>query len=52
MYEAFIVTILKSYGVEPESALALALFSHAAQFIPVTLVGGVLCIFFPKGSQT
>ncbi|GHS95222.1 hypothetical protein AGMMS50276_09990 [Synergistales bacterium] len=52
VYEAFAVTILKSYGVKPESALTVALFSHAAQFIPVTLVGGVVCAFFPHQNKS
>ena len=52
VYEAFAVTILKSYGVKPEAALAVALFSHAAQFIPITLVGGVVCFFFPHQNKS
>jgi uncharacterized membrane protein YbhN (UPF0104 family) len=51
VYEAFTVTVLKSYGVGAEEALALALFSHMAQFIPVTLAGGLVCLFFPKSNR-
>ena len=47
VYEAFMVTALKHYGVAPDVALALALFSHMIQFIPVTLVGGVIFAAFP-----
>jgi uncharacterized membrane protein YbhN (UPF0104 family) len=47
VYEAFTVTVLKSFGVGAEEALAAALFSHMAQFIPVTLSGGIVCALFP-----
>ncbi|MDR1621444.1 MAG: flippase-like domain-containing protein [Synergistaceae bacterium] len=47
VYEAVIMTALKHYGVGPDEALALALFSHMAQFIPVTLVGGIVFAAFP-----
>ena len=54
VYEAVIVTALKHYGVGSDEALALALFSHMAQFLPVTLAGGVIFTAFPgkrKGSD-
>ncbi|MDR1979807.1 MAG: flippase-like domain-containing protein [Synergistaceae bacterium] len=47
VYEAVLVTALKHYGVGPDEALALALFSHMAQFIPVTLAGGLIFAAFP-----
>jgi len=47
VYEAFTVTILKRYGVEPGDALAVALVSHMLQFIPVTLLGGIIFAAFP-----
>jgi uncharacterized membrane protein YbhN (UPF0104 family) len=47
VYEAFTVTVLKSFGVGAEEALAVTLFSHMAQFVPVTLAGGLVCAFFP-----
>jgi uncharacterized membrane protein YbhN (UPF0104 family) len=51
VYEVFTVTVLKSFGVGAEEALAVTLFSHMAQFIPVTLTGGVICAFFPAGAN-
>jgi uncharacterized membrane protein YbhN (UPF0104 family) len=48
VYEAVIVTALKHYGVGSDEALALALFSHMAQFIPVTLAGGIIFAAFPE----
>jgi uncharacterized protein (TIRG00374 family) len=47
IYEAFTVTLLKRYGIEPDAALAIALVSHMIQFIPVTLVGGIIFAAFP-----
>ena len=47
VYEAFTVTLLKRYGVEPDAALAIALVSHMIQFIPVTLIGGLIFAMFP-----
>ena len=47
IYEAFTVTLLKRYGIEPDAALAIALVSHMIQFIPVTLVGGLIFAAFP-----
>jgi uncharacterized protein (TIRG00374 family) len=47
VYEAFAVTALRNFGVSPEEALAAALFVHMAQYIPVTLAGGAVCLFFP-----
>jgi uncharacterized membrane protein YbhN (UPF0104 family) len=51
VYEAFTVTVLKSFGVGAEEALAAALFSHMAQFVPVTLSGGIVCAFFPAAAN-
>jgi uncharacterized membrane protein YbhN (UPF0104 family) len=51
VYEAFTVTVLKSFGVGAEEALAVTLFSHMAQFVPVTLTGGAICAFFPAGAD-
>jgi uncharacterized membrane protein YbhN (UPF0104 family) len=51
VYEAFTVAVLKSFGVGAEEALAVALFSHMAQFIPVTLAGGIVCAIFPTDSR-
>jgi uncharacterized protein (TIRG00374 family) len=47
VYEAVIVTALKHYGIDSDEALALALFSHLVQFLPVTLVGGIIFTAFP-----
>jgi uncharacterized protein (TIRG00374 family) len=44
VYEAFIVTELKRHGVGGDDALALALFAHMTQFIPVTLAGGGILV--------
>lgn len=51
VYEAFTVTVLKRYGVEADQALAVALFAHMAQFIPVTLVGGLIFMAFPENAK-
>jgi uncharacterized membrane protein YbhN (UPF0104 family) len=50
VYEAFTVTVLKSFGVGAEEALAVTLFSHMAQFVPVTLAGGLVCALFPAAA--
>ncbi|MDR1741297.1 MAG: flippase-like domain-containing protein [Synergistaceae bacterium] len=50
VYEAFMVTALRGFGVEADEALAAALFSHMAQFLPVTVAGGLCCAFFPAPS--
>jgi uncharacterized membrane protein YbhN (UPF0104 family) len=47
VYEAVIVTTLKHYEVGSDEALALALFSHMAQFLPVTAAGGIIFAAFP-----
>lgn len=39
VYEAVAVTALTAYNVPREQALAVTLFAHMAQFIPVTIVG-------------
>jgi uncharacterized membrane protein YbhN (UPF0104 family) len=46
VYEAVTVAALERCGAAPDMALAAALFSHALQFLPVTLVGSVI---FLKG---
>ena len=51
VYEAFMVTALKRYGVDAEEALAVALFAHMTQFIPVTLAGGLLFAAFPEKAK-
>jgi uncharacterized protein (TIRG00374 family) len=51
VYEAVIITTLKHYGVGPDEALALALFSHMSQFLPVTLVGGIIFAMFPAKQE-
>ena len=51
VYEAFTVTVLRHYGVSQEEALALALFTHMAQFIPVTLTGGLIFAFSPEAKR-
>lgn len=51
VYEAVAVTALKHHGIAPESALAVALFIHMAQFIPVTLIGGLLFTAFPENRE-
>ncbi len=51
VYEAFTVTVLKRYGVEPDRALAAALFAHMAQFVPVTLTGGLIFMAFPGNTK-
>ncbi|MDR2175317.1 MAG: flippase-like domain-containing protein [Synergistaceae bacterium] len=52
VYEAFTAAVLRSFGVGAEEALAVTLFSHMAQFVPVTLAGGIVCAFFPAGSES
>lgn len=47
VYEAVAVTALAAYGVPRSQALGVALFAHMAQFIPVTLVGGLVFLAFP-----
>ena len=47
VYEAVMVTALCAYGAPRDQALAITLFSHMAQFIPVTLVGGLIFLAFP-----
>jgi uncharacterized protein (TIRG00374 family) len=47
VYEAVVTTALRHYGVDPDKALALALFSHMSQFLPVTLIGGIIFAAFP-----
>ena len=51
VYEIFTVTVLKRYGVSQEEALAFALFAHMAQFIPVTLTGGLIFLAFPENAK-
>lgn len=51
VYEAVMVTALDVYGVPRDQALAITLFSHMAQFIPVTLVGGLIFLAFPQRDE-
>ncbi|MDR1732927.1 MAG: flippase-like domain-containing protein [Synergistaceae bacterium] len=51
VYEAISLTALKNCGIEPDVALTVTLFSHMAQFIPVTLVGGLIFMAFPENSK-
>jgi uncharacterized protein (TIRG00374 family) len=51
VYEAVTVTVLKSYGVEVDAALAVTLFTHMVQFIPVTLLGGLILAVFPENMK-
>jgi uncharacterized membrane protein YbhN (UPF0104 family) len=39
VYEASTVLALSWFGIEKEQALGIALFNHALQFIPTTLLG-------------
>ena len=52
VYQAFTMTFLMRHGVEPDAALAIALVSHMAQFIPVTLAGGLIFAMFPAKRAT
>jgi uncharacterized protein (TIRG00374 family) len=47
VYEVVALTALKRSGVASDEALALALFTHMAQFIPVTLAGAAVFAAFP-----
>jgi uncharacterized protein (TIRG00374 family) len=47
VYEIVALTALKRSGIGPDEALALALFTHMAQFVPVTLAGVAVCAAFP-----
>ena len=47
VYEAVAVAALIAYGTPRDQALAAALFMHMAQFIPVTLAGGLVLLLFP-----
>ncbi|MCR5347654.1 MAG: flippase-like domain-containing protein [Fretibacterium sp.] len=53
VYEAVMLTVLTAYNVPRDQALAVALFAHMAQFIPVTVTGGLVFLLSPrnKGSQ-
>ena len=48
VYEAVTVAALRAHDVPHDQALAAALFAHMAQFIPVTLSGGLMMLFFPS----
>jgi hypothetical protein len=47
VYEAVMVTALCAYGVPRAQALSITLFCHMVQFIPVTIVGGLVFLTFP-----
>ena len=51
VYEAVAVTALTAYNVPRDQALAITLFVHMAQFIPVTVVGGLIFLAFPDASK-
>lgn len=51
VYEAVAVTALTAYNVPREQALAITLFIHMAQFIPVTLAGGLIFLAFPDAHK-
>lgn len=51
VYEAVMLTVLMAYNVPRDQALAVTLFSHMAQFIPVTVVGGLIFLLRP-GNKT
>jgi uncharacterized membrane protein YbhN (UPF0104 family) len=51
VYEAVTLAALKNFGVETDAALAVTLFSHMAQFIPVTLAGGLIFMAFPNNTK-
>ena len=48
VYEAVAVAALRAHDVPHDQALAAALFAHMAQFIPVTLSGGLVMLGFPS----
>ena len=48
VYEAVTVAVLRAHDMPHDQALAAALFAHMAQFIPVTLSGGLVILFFPR----
>jgi uncharacterized membrane protein YbhN (UPF0104 family) len=47
VYEVVTLAALKRSGIGSDEALALALFTHMAQFIPVTLAGAAVFAAFP-----
>ena len=49
VYEAVAVAALRAHDVPHDQALAAALFAHMAQFVPVTLAGGLAMLRFPSG---
>lgn len=51
VYEAVAVAALRAYDVPHDQALAAALFAHMAQFIPVTLSGGLTMLAFPPNPR-
>ena len=46
-----ISTLLAKLGFEAERALAFSIAYHAAQLIPVCLIGGTMLIFFPRATS-
>ncbi len=48
VYEAVMLTALTAYNVPRDLALAVALFAHMAQFIPVTVTGGLVFLLSPR----
>ena len=51
VYEAVMATALAAYSVPRDQALAVTLFCHMAQFIPVTLAGGLLFLAIPGKAE-
>ena len=51
VYEAVMVTTLAAYGAPRDQALAVTIFCHMAQFIPVTLAGGLIFLAFPGKAE-
>ena len=52
VYEAVMLTVLTAYNVPRDQALGVALFAHMAQFIPVTLVGGLVFLTLKPQGET
>lgn len=50
VYEASTVLALSWFGIDKERALGIALFSHALQFVPTTILGGIVFIRDAKKS--
>ena len=51
VYEAVAVAALTAHGVARDQALAASLFAHMAQFVPVTLAGGLTALLARTGEE-